>query len=397
MAQDQASVALAGSVSRLIRRWGDFSSVVLSFKPTGTGVPGELVAAMHAAVEAANATAEPEVLAGGAAAAGVGGPSVVVSWDGVTATAIQPWLNGLAVALSKAGYAGTIQPAPIRHFDWPRLLESPYRVVPTLVAGYQVTHYPVTEAGLRRFGTTPGNRFYRTAGHLAAWGAELTDAPRNIGVSTAGNNEVTDLNLTDWITSAAALVNGSSHLCYYHRDQRTMRRLRMARQGQLVVQENHATRPWPELVAQARNHLLVDPVALDVAQIRNGLTYTLFDWDTLRYSGKSSGHQPLHQGLFLHARHLWQERVYDAAAIQLLTGAHLAHATNLDRWQVTEVAPDRYLVEATDLNPWFAQDTPDPHVLQQARDDFGDMILTEDHERTTPGPYTHPRLRTGQS
>jgi hypothetical protein len=46
-------------------------------------------------------------------------------------------------------------------------------------------------------------------------------------------------------------------------------------------------------------------------------------------------------------------------------------------WAISEVAPDRYLVEAADLAPWYARPQPDAATLAQARADFGDMIITD--------------------
>jgi hypothetical protein len=74
--------------------------------------------------------------------------------------------------------------------------------------------------------------------------------------------------------------------------------------------------------------------------------------------------------------HLIDRLVLDAHAIQLLTTKHLERANNLDAWTVSEVAPDRYLVTAPDIEPWLAGPTPDRNTLIQARRDFGAMIAT---------------------
>lgn len=62
----------------------------------------------------------------------------------------------------------------------------------------------------------------------------------------------------------------------------------------------------------------------------------------------------------------------------MLTGRHLSRARDLSTWNIAEIVPDRFLVHANDLDPWYAGDTPDPEVVAQARADFGDMILTPD-------------------
>lgn len=86
---------------------------------------------------------------------------------------------------------------------------------------------------------------------------------------------------------------------------------------------------------------------------------------------------------------LWNARVPDAHGIQLLTGAHLERAQDLSNWHVTRVEQDRWLVQARDLTPWYdgADDMsmqrgefPDPHLLADARADFGDMILTREND-----------------
>lgn len=75
---------------------------------------------------------------------------------------------------------------------------------------------------------------------------------------------------------------------------------------------------------------------------------------------------------------LWERFVPDVHGMQLLTREHLALATDLSRWTVTEAAADRYLVEAPDLAEWFQIGGPDAAVLARARADFGRMIVPGD-------------------
>lgn len=74
--------------------------------------------------------------------------------------------------------------------------------------------------------------------------------------------------------------------------------------------------------------------------------------------------------------HLIDRLVLDAHAIQILTDKHLERAHNLDNWTITNIAPDRYLVSAPNLEDWLTNATPDPDTLAQARHDFGTMIAT---------------------
>lgn len=68
--------------------------------------------------------------------------------------------------------------------------------------------------------------------------------------------------------------------------------------------------------------------------------------------------------------------VPDAHGIQVLTKTHLDRAANLDGWTVTTLGHDRYLVEAPDLDAWYAGPAPDRVVRDRARTDFGEMIMT---------------------
>jgi hypothetical protein len=70
----------------------------------------------------------------------------------------------------------------------------------------------------------------------------------------------------------------------------------------------------------------------------------------------------------------------DAYPMQLVTGSHLEKARDLSNWSVTEVTADRYLLETRDPEPWYAAGLgkPDPNVVDRARRDFGDMLLTDE-------------------
>jgi hypothetical protein len=80
-------------------------------------------------------------------------------------------------------------------------------------------------------------------------------------------------------------------------------------------------------------------------------------------------------------RHLESSYVPDAYGVQLLSEAHLARAADLSRWQVTELGDGRYLVTAADLDAWFNHDQPAENLLEQARRDFGPLILRREYVR----------------
>jgi hypothetical protein len=157
-------------------------------------------------------------------------------------------------------------------------------------------------------------------------------------------------------------------------------------------------------IAPARG--LVD-VALDHGTVLRTHAARLDVGSVLLMPTMAGSVQDLEEGgaLMTWNRHLWSSRVHDAQGIQLLTSAHLDQAHDLSGWDVEEVAADRWLVSARDLQPWY--DLPDyqtwrsdlrasgagtaadwvPAHLASARRDFGDMILTAEIAAAHPlGP-----------
>lgn len=84
---------------------------------------------------------------------------------------------------------------------------------------------------------------------------------------------------------------------------------------------------------------------------------------------------------------LLPEYVPDARGVMLLTDAHLAKAHDLTSWTITPMGDGRHLVQHDDLAAWYADpDHPDLDLLDRARTDLGDMILTPDVLRRHPEP-----------
>lgn len=107
-------------------------------------------------------------------------------------------------------------------------------------------------------------------------------------------------------------------------------------------------------------------------------------------------------------KHLEPDYVFDAGVAQVLTTSQLAKTTlPTDRWNIRDLAHDRYLVTAVDPAPWLHPDPhyvsdfnspwpdwTDPHVLAAARADFANAIMTLETLRQNPPPLTADQLRT---
>jgi hypothetical protein len=75
-------------------------------------------------------------------------------------------------------------------------------------------------------------------------------------------------------------------------------------------------------------------------------------------------------------RRLLDSYVPDAHGLQVLTDEHMSRLGPLPDWDVQPLAGGRHLVQARDLEPWFATTEPDPDVVAAARADFTDILLT---------------------
>ncbi len=141
------------------------------------------------------------------------------------------------------------------------------------------------------------------------------------------------------------------------------------------------TKTWQERVSQARKALLADAQVVDVGFIRfNPAGASSWkDLDRLRPAF------PHISASWLKLNRLPLTRmVPDAHGIQVLGSQHLERANDLSGWEVSTLDQHHYLVQAPDLGPWYSQSEPDPDVLEAARTDFGDMIMTKDSLAADP-------------
>ena len=142
--------------------------------------------------------------------------------------------------------------------------------------------------------------------------------------------------------------------------------------------------PWKESVDELRSALLslpMDNMSIAMVSHRRWMTllhtgYGLQDGDP--FDGMAYGWHP----------ERWHEFALEPCGIQILTNQHLAAARDLSSWRTTRLDDDHLLVEARDLEPWYANpprrhsDPLDATLLQTAYADFGDMILTPQRAQT---------------
>lgn len=110
MTEAQAEVTVAWvSIRRMLGSVADWGMFLLFRPADASRVPGdEVVAAVEAAMIAANEAVPPRMFAGAAALRAVAGVAVPVFWDGHDGQVIRSRLNAFADHLRQAGLAGAV-------------------------------------------------------------------------------------------------------------------------------------------------------------------------------------------------------------------------------------------------------------------------------------------------
>jgi hypothetical protein len=318
------------------------------------------------------------------------GPVITVN-GGLDDTTLRSWLDDVAQGLGGTGVTGTLRAAPSRwptHTQFVNETEQRGTAFPTAMAGFRMSTYPPAHSPDRlKFMVDPHTTASLSA-RFVAWAEQLPGA--QVYASTAATSTILNSpGLDDWLAAVAEHTVGYASFGYFVASQPHARQLTLTPYGQAVLWDAEAARPWPQAIADLRTWLIADAGALDHGHVRNA-AIGMSDFSDLDHDQNTPGHSPTSTtgAVYLQNRHLWDRHVVDAAGLQVLTRNHLDRAHDLTDWTITPLTPDRYLVEANDLAAWFAEETPNPHVLEVARAAFGDMILNHQHITDSPGPYT---------
>ena len=153
--------------------------------------------------------------------------------------------------------------------------------------------------------------------------------------------------------------------------------------AQTVLQTVGDTPTWEQRIDTLRDAIAERPDLLDHAFIRTAYQRT-GGWRSI---AMATPIPHADESLFRYNQHLTTTHVIDAHGIQVLTDAHLARLQNPDRWNIEDLGHGKHLVTAPDLAAWYADTTPNAATLEQARDDFADLLLTDDAVSTHPPPW----------
>ena len=350
----------------------------------------EDVARATAAMEIANSAVPTEQMVGTFTTATARGVAVGLTGDPAAKAGLREWLTQFTEEMGRLGLTGNVGPThPAWRTNLDHLALAPRGAYPASFVGYRVTGYTALNDRTRGWNVKPdttrrvGDHFQTQANSLPerqTW-ASLIGSSVPIATGDTGR----------WIGAASAHGSDPKMTDHVLDDGSGFHEVSLSNHGQCVAQSIVPNGDWRALLEAKRNDLLAAPEAADVGMIKSvGFQATSWSDADLRQSHRTV----LLPIDFRKNRHLWDQYVIDAAGINLLTSQHLSHAHNLDDWTLEEVAPDRFLVSARDLEPWFGRGVADQQTIARARDDFGDMILGWDTILANPGPYTSTNPET---
>lgn len=368
-----------GIERRLLANGGDWLYLQLVLdEPTLERAAAALVVARDA-IAAANLTVE----GGTTVATGVAplpqGPALLLAPG--PDDELETWVAAFSRHMVDAGWAGRIVAAPEpRPTD---LLHSPAGV-PTLSAflSYRLTGPGPSRQGewLPPFWGVDPDVTRDVCATLAGWATRMSGGTVvGLGQAHVVASPGEEANLLAWALGQDETANVQTAVDGPVR----LRRVALDLRGLVVACQRDAVMDWRARLDAVASAFRARPDALQLGFVRGGSTSAVSWWRLPR----------LGDGTVLPARqqHLWDRYVPDVHGMQVLTAAHLDRAGGLDGWRVEELAPDRYLVAARDLEPWYAGDQPDPDVLAEARRQLADIILTAQVATENPPEYLRPR------
>lgn len=365
----------------LARAWrkAEYEELWLQFRPRGSK---DVLDAVSAAVELANQSVEDggwgaEVFVEGVSDSDAG-PAALMSRAGPE-DGVRAWFAAFAEHLQRLGKNGKVTAAPTAHF--PKWLSGEIELPKQLNAfvSYQIVDLSAEEQQQARGWHVPAALTQKVTEAGTAWGRfDGADVYlfRNIHEIRTKNPDVSRP-LADGV-----IKYGMAGVTYLRSEPRRMASLELARQGQASYMVLDDTATWQDRLERVTRAMVAFPEDTDLAFVQ--YSNAQGGWTQLAVARPPLPHVLEHD--IRYNRHLNSAYIPDAHGVQLLTDAHLGHAHDLSDWIIEPLGAGRHLVQAKDLQPWYANIDPDPETLAKARADFGTMILTLETINNNPPP-----------
>jgi len=368
------------ALSRHLRRSG-YTELWLQFRPRGSK---DVLAAVEAAVEVANQVVKDarwgdEVFTEWVADSSTG----PVAWMNRARTedGVRAWCAAFADHLVSLGKAGIV--TTVRQKEFPDWLDSgPLWRQLTAFVSYRTDDLTGLSRQRREaWWNVPTNVTQEIADAATGWGRfEGADVYLSRGLDQIRTrNPDVGRPMADGVRRFRM-----AGVTYLRSKPRRMVNVNLSAQGGACYTVLDDTVPWQDRLGQVTEAMVALPEDTDLAFVRYSRAYTI-SWMDLQDGGPSLpyvGEPEVRYSRYLNSRY-----TPDAHGLQLLTDAHLELASDLSDWVIEPLGGGRHLVQAKDLQPWYANIDPDPETLAKARADFGKMILTKQTISDNPPPW----------
>lgn len=358
-------------------RENDYSCVFVLVKLPGVkGSPDDLLEDVATALEAANAAMDrdgEELVWAQGVIPSLKGPMVDLDWIG-TEEQTEEWLDTFAETLAGLGWGGKVTAAPQAY---PPEDTRAYESQPRLTC-YLGTSITGTEA---LFAEGPGRwlaeaDLTRDLCDFAVRWAALPGATTYLGESLS-NVLIENPRPARELQAAAERSAQARLLSLLDRPYRS-RSLSFDFHANITFQSGatdlgEPTPAWRDQLPAILEPFRFRPEAMDYGFIRPA---PLLGHGGFRMRAQRRAAPLVGDTHYLINRHMWDRYIPDAYGIQLLTRTHLEKANDLSAWSVEEIRADRFLVQSKDLPAWWDNVEPPAELLEQARADFGEMVMT---------------------
>lgn len=376
-----------GALNKAWRK-AQYEDLWLQFRPRGSK---DVLDAVQAAVAVANQKAEDAGWGDVVFTEGVSdsdaGPVALMSRSGQE-EGVREWFGAFADHLQSLGKSGKVTAAPKVFFpDWlSGVIKIPLQL--TAFVSYRTNDLShLSEPEVLSGWHVPAPVTAKITDAATAWG-QFPGADvylsRDIHQIRIKNPDV-GRPLADGVTKF-----GMAGVTYLRSEPRKMISLNLAMQGQASYEVMDDTASWQDRVEKVLRAMVAFPQDTELAFLRYSRYYTI-SWTDLIDCRPALPH--VRESGIRYNKHLNSQYTPDAHGLQILTDAHLKHATDLSDWVIKPLGAGRHLVQAKDLEPWYATTTVDPETLAKARDDFGAVILTPEIIANNPPPWTSPSTR----
>jgi hypothetical protein len=370
-----------GALSKAWRK-AQYEELCLQFRPRGSK---DVFDAVQAAVQVANQEVEDagwgDVVFAGGVSDSDAGPVALMSRAGPE-EGVRAWLDAFARHLQALGETGKVTAAPEAFFpDWlSGAVELPRQL--TAFVSYQTNDLALLDADeQRRAWHVPAALTAKVADAATEWGRfDGADVYllRRIHETRSKNPDVGPA------LAGAAAKFATGRVTYLRSQPRRLAWASLGTLGRACYGVMDDTVSWQDRLAHVVRAMLAFPEDTDLAFVQYSNPLTL-DWSELAVVRPPLPYVKEYQ--IGYNRHLNGRYIPDAHGLQLLTDAHLAHANDLSDWTIEPLGEGKHLVQAKDLEPWYATIDPDPDTLAKARADFGGMILTPEIIADNPPPW----------